>query len=50
MSFLLEQNVATNEVDVVLLGAVGVVLEPNGIAHLVKQLSRTWFHMAVTDK
>lgn len=31
------------------LSTVGVVLELNAEAPLVKQLSQTWFHTAVTD-
>lgn len=42
--FVVKQDEAANLVDVGLLGTIGVVFDPNRIAHLVKQLSGTRFH------
>ena len=38
MAFVVIEHKALGPVDVGLLGAVGIVLEPNCIAHLVEQL------------
>jgi hypothetical protein len=44
MSFIVEENVALNPGDIGFLRANRVVLEPDGIAHLVKQFLGTVFH------
>jgi hypothetical protein len=44
MSFVVEEDVTLNPSDIGFLRANRVVLEPDGIAHLVKQFLGTVFH------
>jgi len=44
MTLVVKQNVATNPIEIAFLSAVGIVLEANSIAHLVKEFFGTVIH------
>jgi hypothetical protein len=50
MAFVVEKDMTTNPLDVGLFGAIGVVLETNEFANLVKQFLGSGFHGGFIEK